>query len=132
MRQGGPGRKLRDMLEEFANVKQEAGDGRRRWFADSGMELIVWLDSAANPVGFQICYSGAGRCEHALTWRAPGGFSHNRVDGGDSRPDKNLAPILVADGSVPWETLRREFAQRSAGLEPALREFITGRLADGR
>ncbi|HEX7631183.1 MAG TPA: hypothetical protein VF388_03550 [Lacunisphaera sp.] len=119
------------MFKEFARVKQEAGDGRRRWFDDDGMELIVWLDAADQPRGFQLCYQGAGRQEHALTWRAPGGFAHNRVLSGDSRPDKNQTPILVPDGVVPWAQLRREFAARSGALEPALREFITTRLAEG-
>ncbi len=119
------------MFKEFAQVKQEAGDGRRRWFSDGERELIVWFDAGSRPVGFQLCYPGAGRREHALTWRAGGGFAHNRVDTGDTRPDKNLAPILVADGNVPWEKLRRDFAEHCAGLEPALQEFITTRLAEG-
>ena len=119
------------MFKEFARVKQEAGEGRRRWFDDDGMELIVWLDPAGQPHGFQLCYQGAGRREHTLTWRDPGGFAHNRVSSGDSRPDKNMTPILVPDGTVPWEQLRREFATRGVDLEPALREFITSRLAEG-
>lgn len=112
-------------------MKQDESAGSRRWFEDAGMELIVWFDPAASPVGFQLCYPGAGRREHALTWRAGGGFAHNRVDSGDTRPDKNMTPILVADGSVPWDSLRGEFAARSAGLEPALREFVSAKLAEG-
>lgn len=105
--------------------------GRRRWFQGSGLELIVWLDAVGQPEGFQICYLGFGQREHALTWRKQGGFAHNRVDTGDTRPDKNLTPILVPDGAVPWERLRSEFAESSDGLEPALREFVTGCLAEG-
>lgn len=112
-------------------MKQEQGGGRRRWFQDEAMELIVWLGAAGQFEGFQLCYPGAGRREHALTWRAGGGFAHNRVDTGDTRPDKNMTPILVADGEVPWEGLRRDFAARGAALEPALREFVNARLAEG-
>ena len=119
------------MFQEFPQVKQEAGGGRRRWFADDGMELIVLFDAKAQVEGIQICYPDARQREHALTWRLTGGFDHNRVATGDTRPDKNMTPILVADGIVPWETLRREFAKRSAALEPALQEFITTRLAEG-
>jgi hypothetical protein len=118
------------MLKEFNRVRQEP-TGRRRWFEDDAMELIVWLDAADVPEGFQLCYPGAGRREHALTWRAADGFAHNRVDTGDTRPDKNMAPILVADGEVPWERLQRDFAARSAELEPALREFVGAKLAQG-
>lgn len=95
------------------------------------MELIVWLDAAGQPDGFQICYSGATGHEHALTWRHRGGFAHNRVDTGDTRPDKNMTPILVPDGEVPWERLRAEFAECSGGLEAALRDFVSVRLAEG-
>jgi hypothetical protein len=83
------------------------------------------------PEGFQLCYQSEEWQEHALTWREGSGFSHARVDTGDTRPDKNLTPILVADGAVPWERLRRDFAEDSAHLEPALREFIATRLAGG-
>lgn len=96
------------------------------------MELIVWLDAAGTPEGFQICYPGASRREHALTWRVRDGFAHNRVDSGDTRPDKNMSPILVADGEVPWELLDREFRERSARLEPALRDFVLARLGEGK
>lgn len=119
------------MLSEFPLVKQEKGGGRRRWFQDGDMELIVWFGATEQPEGFQICYPGTGQREHALTWRTGLGFNHARVDTGDTRPDKNMTPILVADGAVPWEMLRQDFAARSAGLEPALREFVMTRLAEG-
>jgi hypothetical protein len=120
------------MLEEYHRVTQEPlASGRRRWFQDDDRELVVWLDAAGQWEGFQLCYRGSRHQEHALTWRRQGGFSHCRVDAGDSRPDKNLTPVLMPDGAVPWERLRQEFAACSAGLEPALREFIVARLAEG-
>lgn len=120
------------MLQEFHRVTQEpGGQGRRRWFQGSGFELVVWLDAAERLEGFQICYVGTLQREHALTWRRLGGFAHNRVDTGDTRPDKNLTPILVPDGAVPWDRLRREFAECSEGMEEALRDFVTARLAEG-
>src|SRR4051812_40446455 len=116
------------MLREFPEVRQEDRAGHRRWFQDEGMELIVWFDAANTVEGFQICYPGAAQREHALTWRVPGGFTHHRVDTGDTRPEKNMTPILVADGEVPWARLGREFDERSAALEPGLRDFILLRL----
>ncbi|MDQ5979685.1 MAG: hypothetical protein QG602_2660 [Verrucomicrobiota bacterium] len=113
-------------------MTQEPGvKGRRRWFQGSGFELVVWLDATERLEGFQICYVGALQREHALTWRRLSGFAHNRVDTGDTRPDKNLTPILVPDGAVPWERLRREFAECSEGMEAALRDFVSARLAEG-
>jgi hypothetical protein len=116
------------MLSEFHQVKQEAGASRRRWFEGGGLELIVWYGPGDGPVGFQLCYQTEGQREWALTWRPEGGFSHARVDAGDSRPDKNLTPILVKDGPVPWGLVTDRFAQQSAGLEPAVREYVLGAL----
>ena len=92
------------------------------------MDLIVWYSPAGAMEGYQICYLNADRQERALTWRPGGGFTHAAVDSGDSRPDKNLTPVLVPDGAVPWTLLQSEFAQRSAGLEPALRDQVLGSL----
>lgn len=120
------GRQSGAVLVEFTQVKQEAA-GFRRWFEDKGMDLIVWHGADAQPTGFQICYVH-GQEERALTWHPPGGFSHARVDAGDTRPDKNLAPVLVPGGEVPWTVLREEFGRRARGLEPALRDWIERKL----
>jgi hypothetical protein len=116
------------MLAEFKRVKQEGGAARRRWFQDEAMELILWYGVGEGPVGFQLCYPGSDHEERALTWREGLGFSHARVDSGDSRPDKNLTPILVPDGVVPWELLETEFAIRGAELEAGVRDFVSFRL----
>ncbi len=114
------------MLVEFPNVKQESGSSRRRWFQGDSMELIVWYDRTGQPTGFQICYLGPDRQERALTWRPDRGFTHAQVDGGDARPDKNMTPILLKDGAVPWSLVQVEFERSSAGLETGLREFVLG------
>jgi hypothetical protein len=113
------------MLTEFQGVMQERGvSGRRRWFEDDAMQLIVWSQPDGTLTGFQICYPGEDRRERALTWRAGQGFSHASVDSGDTRPDKNLTPILVADGVVPWERVRTQFEDRAARLEAPIRDFV--------
>ena len=114
------------MLVEFHQVKQEGGANRRRWFQGDGLELIVWYGQSGPPVGFQLCYQGTDRRERALTWRPGQGFTHAQVDSGDTRPDKNMTPILVKDGAVPWALVQGEFERCSAGLEPALRDFVLG------
>ncbi len=105
-------------------MKQESPVHHRRWFQDEGMELIVWYSPAGAVEGYQICYLNADRQERALTWRPVGGFTHAAVDSGDSRPDKNLTPILVPDGAVPWEMLQTEFDRRSTDMDPALRDQV--------
>jgi hypothetical protein len=115
------------VLVEYKAVKQEAGAGSRRWFEDQSYELVVWYLPGGSVEGFQILYYGKV-AERALTWRKDGGFSHSRIDSGTESPMKNLAPILLPVGKVPWAQVVREFEESSAELEPDLREFIRGRL----
>ncbi len=115
------------MLIEYKGVKQEAGKGSRRWFEDESYELVVWYMPDGTVEGFQILYYGKV-AERALTWRRGEGFAHSRIDNGTESPMKNLAPILLPNGKVPWPQVVREFDESSSGLEPDLREFIRQRL----
>lgn len=115
------------MLVEFKKVRQEAGEGYRRWYEDQGFDLVVWHRSDSSVAGFQLLYD-EGNGERALTWRPDQGFMHSRVDAGSLSPFKNMTPVLLPDGEVPWETLREAFAARAAELEPALRELVQARL----
>ena len=110
------------MLKEHRNVRQEPGH-RRRWFEGEGIDLIVWIDANSFVEGFQIC-----RDDHALTWRRGFGFEYGRVDEGDDSPLKNLSPIIVPNGSIPWNAVVTQFQTLSDTLEPSLRELILGRL----
>lgn len=115
------------MLTEFLGVKQEPGH-RRRWFESDGLELIVWYDGGDRLAGFQLCYFLPDG-ERALSWRAATGFTHSRVDNGDSSPFRNESPVLHPGGPVPWEQVTAMFAARSEKLEPDLRECIATHLA---
>ena len=118
------------VFAEYHKTRQEGGPGRRRWFEDEGFDLVVWHGPGGQLAGFQLLYQAEDE-ERALTWREGKGFEHSRVDDGMASPLKNLSPILLPDGEVPWERLRREFAARAAGLEAPLREFVLARLAAG-
>ena len=112
------------VLVESKNVRQEPGAGRRRWFDSESCGLVVWYPPNGTEVsGFQFLYREQLE-ERALTWRAGAGFSHNAIDSGSASPFKNLSPILVPDGNVPWEWVRQEFEANAAGLEPELGEFV--------
>ena len=117
------------MLSEFSRVRQESGPGRRRWFEDDGLDLIVWYDAAGGINGFQICYRFGSDLARALTWRRGQGFAHDLIDEGDERPDKNQTPILIPDGNVPWERISAEVLRRGDTLEPDLRSLVAERLA---
>jgi hypothetical protein len=118
------------MLTENRSVKQEPG-GRRRWFEDDELELIVWYRDSGEIEGFQLCYDHSGRRE-ALTWRPGAGLARSRVDGGDDSPLKNETPILTPNGRKPWSQASALFRSRSATLEAPLRELILGRLENGQ
>lgn len=117
-------------FREFKGVRQEP-NGRRRWFEAAQMELVVWLEAGEALAGFQLIYATPDG-ERALTWRRGAGFSPSRVDAGDSEVTKNLSPILVPDGSVPWAQIEERFRAQAHSLEPEVREFVLGRLADRR
>jgi hypothetical protein len=115
------------VLVEYKNVRQEPGKGSRRWFEDGVYELVVWYLPDGSVEGFQIHYNNK-MAERALTWREAEGFTHSWVDSGTASPLKNLAPILLPDGSIPWQEVLAEFDGSSAALEPGLRAFVRQRL----
>jgi hypothetical protein len=117
------------MLRELEHVRQHPGEGRRRWFADGDMDLVLWHDPEDDQrvVGFQLCYD-KGENEHALTWREPGSVTHHRVDDGQPDPVTRMTPILVQDGAVPLDRIRQQFADASAELDPRVREYVSERL----
>ena len=116
------------VLAENRSVKQERA-GRRRWFEDDEIELIVWYRPAGEIEGFQICY-GRPDDGQALTWRLGTGFALDRIDAGDATPLKNETPILAPDGAIPWAEITALFLDRSVGLEAPLRDLVLKKLAD--
>ena len=120
------------VLVEYQRVVPEPGGGQRRWYGDEACELTVWRDPADAIIGFQWCYPGPNFSEAALTWRAGKAFMHSLVDGGDTRPDKNLSPVLRPGGPVPWERIEEDFRERSAEVDPATRDFILDKLQKGK
>jgi hypothetical protein len=117
------------VLTENRAVKQEQG-GRRRWFEDDGLELIVWYRAPGEMEGFQLCYDQSDGM-HALTWRQGAGFAHHRVDPGDTSPLKNETPVLAPHGRARCAEATALFRARSAGLEAPLRELILKELEAG-
>lgn len=114
------------MFREFKHVRQEPGL-RRRWFEAREADLVIWYDPAGAETGFQLIYASPGG-DRALTWRRGLGFTHSRVDSGEDSPLKNLTPILLADGAIPWGQVEDLFKRNSASLEPDLRNLVSARL----
>jgi hypothetical protein len=116
------------MIHEVANTRQVPGEGFRRWFTDSDFDLIVWYagrDASAPIEGFQLCYDKQG-FERALTWRRGEGFSHEKVDDGESgrAVQSKMTPILVPDGIFDAAEVARRLSLRSAEMDPAVARFV--------
>lgn len=114
------------VLREIS-VSQATGEPRRRWFADDYFDLIVWFSDDGRISGFQLCYD-KGRDEHALTCDSDGTMLHHRIDGGERRPSRNDAPILVVTKALPKASLLQEFMRSSGSLDRTIVSYVRERL----
>jgi hypothetical protein len=126
------------MLREIADVKQNPGEPRRRWFSDENFDLIVWEPAGGGVAGFQLCYEKGGD-QRAATWFPDSGLCNCAVDNGEDRPGKpKSAPILLCgaddpggtppDAGLPPAVLER-FRRASRHLDPALVRVVMKHLA---
>ena len=115
------------MLREIPHIPET----NRRWFSDEYIDLIVWYGADRSISGFQLCYDIQG-IEHALTWEEGKGTNHHRIDSGEASPFKNMAPILVPDGAVPYDEIVRQFSERATGIDRAIYELVIQRLVEDR
>jgi hypothetical protein len=99
----------------------------RRWFRDDYFDFIVWIGQDAAITGIQLCYDKEGH-ERAITWRQNTGFSHERVDTGETNPEKNRSPMLVPDDVCPVHAVLEQFTNRSNGITQRVRSFVLARL----
>jgi len=114
------------MLKE-QSCRSVSNEPHRRWISDDYFDLIVWIQPDSSFLGFQLCYDKTGK-ERALTWTPKGGFTHQAVDSGETNPNANLTPILIADGHFPAEIVKREFLSRSAEIDPQIRDLVLAKI----
>lgn len=113
------------MLREIEDVRQFPDEGKRRWFADRDMDLIVWYpdNGSSEIIGYQLCYDKQ-ESEHALTWYKERGFVHNRVDDGEVPFSSKMTPVLVLDGLPPMQKIIDAFSTASEMVETPLRDHV--------
>lgn len=112
------------MLREIKHVRHIENEERRRWFSDDFFDLVVWIDAKDEIVGFQLCYDKA-RNQRAVTWHSESGFTHDRIDDGETKPGKFKAtPILVADGIFEHRRIAHLFNVARGKIENTLSSFI--------
>ena len=112
------------MLDEIGFPGEPDGTLIKRWFTDSYFDLYVWLDNDADFVSFQLCYNKPND-EHALTWKKPSTYYHQRVDDGEDRPGKNKStPVLLPDGAIDVRTIAERFSQASKDIDQRIAAFV--------
>lgn len=116
------------MLSEIRGVRQIPGEGRRRWFRDEKLDLIVWYDDG-DVTGFQLCYD-TDADERAITWYATGSFVHARVDSGDHPGQINATPILVSDGVFDATSIAERFRAAAAEIDPEIAQMVYRKLLE--
>jgi hypothetical protein len=116
------------VLQEIKDVRQVPGEGRRRWFTSPYFDLIVWYGQGGALDGFQLTYGKPVR-ERAVTWRAAGGFSHERVDDGEVPGQAKMTPILVPDGSFDAAGVASRFREESAKVDEGVARLVLEILA---
>jgi hypothetical protein len=120
-----------EMLLEIRNARQVPGESRRRWFFSHEMDLLVWFDDEDRPTAFQLCY-GKYRNERAVRWKTGLGFTHYRVDDGESESGgiAGGAPLLMADGVFHATRVLERFRELSAEVPGDIAEFVSARLRE--
>ena len=116
-----------DMVLSELVIQQIEGEPRRRWFADTDVELIAWFGERSHVIGFQFCYD-IGQDKRAVTWTEDRGLVHERVDTGDDVPTKSRTPILLPDRPWPIAEIRARFERASTTLDATIRDFVLQKL----
>jgi len=113
------------MLKEIPNI----ADKHSRWFSDDYFDLIVWYGDQGKITGFQLCYDKKWD-ERAYTWKEDQNPVHERIESGEASPLKNMSPILVPDGVVPYPELVRQFKDRAVNVDTALFNLVLRKLSE--
>ena len=127
------------MLSEDTHIRQFEGEPKRRWFSDSDLDLIVWLEPGASYssaayqpadriIGFQLCYDKDGT-ERAVTWHEASGYTHSRVDTGETGSKSKRTPVLVGKSDFEPLKVAELFRQRSAQIEQRIAQFVYEKIA---
>jgi len=123
---------MTNALREIRDVRQVAGELRRRWFTSETMDLIVWIDDTEAPRQLQLCYDkGRRRAERALTWKPTTGFSHTAVDDGDFGNGRYKAtPLMVSEGGFNNERVGKLFRDHSTNLPADIIDFVMRKIGE--
>jgi hypothetical protein len=92
--------------------------------------LIVWYSADDSLLGFQLCYE-RGRGERALTWTQKNGYSHLKVDDGETEPlTMKRAAILEPDGVFDPDSVLRVFSAAAVSLPDDIARFVADKIRE--
>jgi len=111
------------MLREFEDVKQFAGEPRRRWFEDEYFDLIVWQNEGGEIIEFELSYDKS-KNQRAIRWEKSAGFAHYRVDDGNGPGKHKATPVLFSGGSFDFEKIAQFFMLASKEVNEKIVEFV--------
>ena len=118
------------MLSEIEDARQIPGEGKRRWFMDEELDLIIWYDDDGSMQGFQLCYDKLEH-ERALTWRKPNSYQHHAIDSGEpAMGGPKMSPVLVADGVVDSALIEKLFTEHNGEVPKELADTISKIILD--
>ncbi|MBN2440967.1 MAG: hypothetical protein JXJ04_06465 [Spirochaetales bacterium] len=115
------------MLFEIKAVKQYDNEGYRRWFTDDYFDLIIWYNDDDSVSGFQLCYDKQDS-ERSVTWVSKKGFSHNKIDAGETPGHAKMSPILVPDGAFDKDSIADKFKAESKEIDKEISAFVYSKL----
>ena len=117
------------MLFERSHIRQIEGEGYRRWFSDEYFDLIVWYESSElrTITGFQLCYDKE-RGERALTWRSNRGYTHDRIDDGETVPGPKRTPVLMPDGAFERAPIVERLEREGSRIDQEVVRFVTQKI----
>ena len=119
------------MLQELDNPRQNENE-IRRLFNDDYFDLYVWYDEDNSIKGFQLCYDKNSDAR-ALTWRRDHGYSHMRIDDGETGEFiQKMKPILVPDGIFNFNEIAEKFRKESAVIDRKEADFVYDKIVKYR
>jgi hypothetical protein len=118
------------MLYEIKSISKSEDGLKRRWFFDTTMDLLIWLDAADRVVGIQLCYD-KDKSPRAVTWFQKEGYQHNSVDlGEDKRGRRGGSPIMGSDDVFDAPMVAEQFKKLGENIDPAIYEITYEKLLE--
>ncbi|MCK4743367.1 MAG: hypothetical protein KAT25_06080 [Sulfuriflexus sp.] len=113
-------------LREVSNVAQPDKHLNKRWFSSQAGDLFVWHDGERF-ARFEFCYNKY-RNEYSLRWKLDTGFSHARIDDGETGNSYKSSPILITESEIDSDYIFEIFKKLSDKVDMSVRFFIMRKL----